>query len=55
MEPGSLQLSVVFDTAIVHEHGPDNLNLLTAYESVKRNNATSQMQFATSGSAGLTL
>ena len=28
MDPGSVQLLVVFDTAIVHEHGPDNLNLL---------------------------
>lgn len=53
MEPGSLQLVVVFDTARVHEHGPDNLDLLTASNLLK--DATSQMQFTTSGSAGLPL
>ena len=55
MEPGSLQLLVVFDTARVREHGHDNLDLLTTYRYVKRKDATSQMQFTTSGSAGLTL
>lgn len=54
MEPGSLQLRVVFDTARVHEHGPDNLDLLTASNLLK-DRATSQMQFTTSGSAGLPL
>lgn len=55
MEHGSLQLLVVFDTSGVHEHGPDNLDLLTAFKSVKRKDTTSQMQLTTSGSAGLTL